>query len=259
MVFNVFSPLEQFSIFSLFSFNESYTDMLYTGLVFTNSNIFLVINILVFLFFVKLLNLLNSSTLKPKRFQYILESIYSFVLTTLVESVSGSTSKKYFSWIFFVFITLLIVNVSGMVPYSFTVTSHLIITFWFALGLFSGVTIIGIYINGINFFSLFLPPGVSLNMAPLLVVIEILSYFIRVISLSVRLFANMMSGHILLKVLLGFAWTMMVTNYFLYILHFFPLFIVFLLIGLELGVSVIQSYIFTILLCIYLNDAISLH
>ena len=120
-------------------------------------------------------------------------------------------------------------------------------------------TIIGIYINGINFFSLFLPPGVSLNMAPLLVVIEILSYFIRVISLSVRLFANMMSGHILLKVLLGFAWTMMVTNYFLYILHFFPLFIVFLLIGLELGVSVIQSYIFTILLCIYLNDAISLH
>jgi len=176
----------------------------------------------------------------------------------IIESI-GQNAKKYFSWVFFLFIILIIINLSGMVPYSFTVTSHLIITFWLGLSVFIGINIIGIRTHGINFLSLFLPSGVPLLLAPLLIMIEIISYFIRVVSLSVRLFANMMSGHILLKVLLGFAWTMMVANKILYIIHFIPLGIVFLLIGLEIGVALIQAYVFTILTCIYLNDAINLH
>ena len=254
----ILNPLEQFSIFSLFTIFEKITDTTYTSLVFSNSSFFLLLNVLIFLFLVKLLVLNNKSAVIPNRLQYILESIYSFVLNMLLESV-GSSARKYFSWIFFLFVSLLIINLSGMVPYSFTVTSHLIITFWLGLSVFIGINIVGIRTYGIHFLSLFLPAGVPLTLAPLLVVIEVISYFIRVVSLSVRLFANMMSGHILLKVLLGFAWTMMLANTLLYALHFIPLLVVFMLIGLEIGVALIQAYVFTILVCIYLNDAINLH
>ena len=254
----ILNPLEQYSIFSLFIIFEKITNTSYTSLVFSNSSFFLLLNILIFLFLVKLLLLNNKISVIPNRFQYILESIYNFVLNMILESV-GPVAKKYFSWIFFLFISLLIINLSGMVPYSFTVTSHLIITFWLGLSVFIGINIVGVRTYGIHFLSLFLPAGVPLTLAPLLVVIEVISYFIRVVSLSVRLFANMMSGHILLKVLLGFAWTMMLANTLLYTLHFIPLLVVFLLIGLEIGVALIQAYVFTILVCIYLNDAINLH
>jgi len=254
----ILNPLEQFSIFSIFNIFEKTSLSAYTALSFVNSNFFLLVNILLFLFLVKLLNLNQSSKLIPNRFQYILSSIYKFVLNILVENV-GPSAKKYFPWIFVIFVTLFIVNISGMVPFSFTVTSHLIVTFWLGLSIFIGITIIGFATHGIKYFNLFLPAGVPLALAPALVVIELLSYFIRVISLSVRLFANMMSGHILLKVLLGFSWTMMVTNYVLYTMHFIPLGIVFLLIFLEIGVALIQAYVFTILVCIYLNDALNLH
>jgi ATP synthase subunit 6 len=255
----ILNPLEQFNIFSLFIFFENISIESYTALAFTNTNFFVLLNMVIFLFFFKLLNLKNSTTIIPNRFQYLLESIYNFILEMLVENL-GTKAKDYFSWVFFVFIFLLIMNVSGMVPYSFTLTSHLIITFWLGLGLFIGINIVAISTHGVNFLSLFLPSGVSLALAPLLIGIELISYFIRVVSLSVRLFANMMSGHILLKVLLGFSWTMMISGTpLLYLLHFIPLLVVFLLIGLELAVAFIQAYVFTMLLCIYLNDAINLH
>jgi len=254
----IYNPLEQFTIFSLYPSFEIFSNNYSFILSFTNSNFFLILNFIIFILFITFLNVENEGKLKPNTFQFFLESIFNFIYSMLIENV-GINSKKYFSWVFFVFLSLSLINLSGMIPYSFTVTSHLIITIWFALCIFIGLTLIGIKEHGFNFLSLFLPPGVSLGLAPLLVVIEILSYFIRVISLSVRLFANMMSGHILLKVLLGFAWTMMITNSVLYIIHFIPIFIVFLLLGLELGVSLIQAYIFTILLCIYLNDVVNLH
>jgi F-type H+-transporting ATPase subunit a len=254
----IFNPLEQFEIFSLFTIFESISSNSYTTLTFTNSTFFIILNLAIFLFIARLLMLNNNGTIMPNRWQYIFEAMYQFLLNMVIDNI-GAKSQKYFSIIFTLFTFLLVANLSGMIPYSFTITSHIIITFWLALSIFIGVTIIGIRTHKINFLSLFLPAGAPLGLAPLLVFIEILSYFIRVISLSVRLFANMMSGHILLKVLLGFAWTMMTANQILYIVHFLPLFTVYLLLGLEIGVAMIQAYVFAILSCIYLNDSINLH
>ena len=146
-----------------------------------------------------------------------------------------------------------------MVPYSFTVTSHLIITFTLALTLYIGFNFIGIKRHKIHFLNLFLPSGSSIFLVPLLVPIELVSYSFRVISVPVRLFANMMSGHILLKVIAGFAWSMLNVNSFIFLAHFVPLILLIILTGLEFGVALIQAYVFTILTCMYINDALNLH
>ena len=157
-----------------------------------------------------------------------------------------------FSFIFFC-------NLLGMIPYSFTVTSHIVITLSLAIMAFFSINIIGIRIHGIHLISLFLPPGAPIGLAPLLVMIELVSYCFRVISLALRLFANMMSGHCLLKILAGFAWTMFAAGNLLTIAHMLPLLVIFAIVGLELSIAFLQAYVFTVLLCIYLNDAISLH
>ena len=146
-----------------------------------------------------------------------------------------------------------------MVPYSFTITSHLIVTFTLALTTFLGFNIIGIRKHKLNFLSLLLPGGASLALVPLLVPIELVSYIFRVISLPVRLFANMMAGHTLLKVIAGFAWIMSGLSGIMFFAHFVPLILLVLLVGLELGVALIQAYVFTILTCMYINDALNLH
>ena len=165
----------------------------------------------------------------------------------------------FFPLILFLFLLILTCNLLGMIPYSYTLTSHLLITFFFALVSFVIINTISIYLHGINFLNLFLPAGSPILLAPLLIPIEFISYVFRVISLSVRLFANMMAGHTLLKVIVGFSWGMLAGGGFLFIIHFFPLMVIFLLIGLEVGVAIIQAYIFTILTCIYLSDGIHLH
>jgi ATP synthase subunit 6 len=153
------------------------------------------------------------------------------------------------------FVFILINNLIGMVPYSFTVTSHLVVTFSLALTTYIGFNIIGIKKHKLHFFSLLLPSGASLALVPLLVPIELVSYIFRVISLPVRLFANLMAGHTLLKVIAGFAWSMVSLGSIMIIIHFIPLLLLVLLVGLELGVAMIQSYVFTILTCMYINDA----
>jgi len=147
----------------------------------------------------------------------------------------------------------------GLIPYSFTVTSHIIVTFSLALIVFVGVNIVGINIHRVHFLNLFLPSGTALPLAFLLVPLEIVSFLSKPISLSVRLFANMMAGHTLLKVIAGFAWSMMKGGGLLFVAHVLPLAVLFILVGLELGVAVIQAYVFTVLTCIYLNDSINLH
>lgn len=142
-----------------------------------------------------------------------------------------------------------------MIPYSFTVTSHLIVTFSLAFALFLGLNILGIFLHRSHFLSLFFPPGAPMGLAPLLVLIEFVSYIFRVLSLSVRLFANLMSGHTLLKILASFSW-LVVSFYGVFIL---PLIIIFIVTGLELAIAFLQAYIFSVLLCIYLNDAFNLH
>jgi len=146
-----------------------------------------------------------------------------------------------------------------MIPFSFTVTSHIVVTLGLATMAFFGINVIAIRTHGFHALSFFLPAGAPIALAPLLVAIEIVSYSFRVVSLALRLFANMMSGHCLLKILAGFAWTMLAAGGILTLLHILPLVVIFAIVGLELAIAFLQAYVFTVLLCIYLNDAISLH
>ena len=157
------------------------------------------------------------------------------------------------------FVFILMNNLIGMVPYSFTATSHLVVTFGLSLSLFIGITIVGFQTHGMHFFSFLLPKGAPLALAPLLVVLELVSYCFRAVSLGVRLFANMMAGHTLVKILSCFAWSMLSVGGVLTIASSIPFAVVFALTGLEIGVACLQAYVFTILICIYLNDAINLH
>ena len=247
-----FSPLEQFSIISLIPLHIG--NLFFS---FTNSSLFLALTtgFLAILFYMVTR---KGGFLLSSRWQSFVEMIYEF-LVSLVDEQIGSKGRKYFPLLFTIFVFLLFTNLIGMIPYSFTTTSHLVITFGLSLSLFIGITIIGFQTHGIHFFSYFLPKGAPLALAPLLVVLELVSYCFRAVSLGVRLFANMMAGHTLVKILSGFAWTMLSVGGLLTIASSIPFAIVFALTGLEIGVACLQAYVFTILICIYLNDAINLH
>jgi len=249
----IFSPLEQFSLITIIPFHIG---NLYFS--FTNSSLFMMISVGTFL---TLLFLLfdKGGRFIPTPWQSLIEMIYEFV-QNLVQEQIGEKGRIYFPIMFTTFIFLICNNLIGMIPYSFTTTSHLVVTFSLSISTFIAVTIIGFQHHGLHFFSFLLPPGAPLLLAPFLVVIELISYSFRGISLGVRLFANMMAGHTLVKILSGFAWTMMCSgNTALVIAGFIPFFIVFALTFLEIGVACLQAYVFTILTCIYLNDTINLH
>lgn len=247
----LFTPLEQFTIISLFPIKLGSIN-----LSFSNSSLLVLI---VFSTISLLFALgLSNSKLVPGRWQSLVEMMYEFVMTLVNENI-GSKGHKYFPFIFVLFMFLLFCNLIGMIPYSFTVTSHIIVTFGLSLSIFIALTIIGFMHHGIHFFSFFLPPGAPLALAPFLVVIELISYLSRAVSLAVRLFANMMSGHTLVKILAGFGWTMLSMGGAFYVLSLFPVGVVFLITGLEIGIAMIQAYVFTILVCIYLKDSIDLH
>ena len=158
-----------------------------------------------------------------------------------------------------VFLFILFCNLIGLVPYSFTVTSHLIVTFSMSFSIFIGINIIGFKHYKQKLLSLFLPANTSFLLALILVPIEFISYIAKPISLGVRLFINLMAGHTLLKVIVGFSWSILLIEDTLSIIQIVPLIILIILMGLELAVAVIQAYVFTILTCIYLNDSINLH
>lgn len=249
----IFSPLEQFQIISLIPLKLG---SFY--LSFTNSSFFLLLaTTLTFLLF-KMVTVEDGGRLIPTRWQTLVEMIYEFVMN-LVDEQIGAAGKKYFAFVFAVFTFILFTNLIGMVPYSFTPTSHLIVTFSMSVSLFLGITILGFQTHGLHFFSFLLPKGAPLILAPLLVVLELVSYCFRGISLGVRLFANMMAGHTLVKILSGFAWTMLSAGGLLTVASSIPFLVVFALTGLELAVAFLQAYVFTILTCIYFHDAIYLH
>lgn len=248
----IHTPLEQFTISSIIPFHiGNYY------LSFTNSSLYIFLAIgtagLLFHFVTE-----KGGYLVPNRWQSLVEMIYEFVRSLIQEQI-GAKGRKYFPIVFTLFVFLLFTNLIGMIPYSFTATSHLAVTFGLSLSLFIAVTIIGFQIHGLHFFSFFLPKGAPLVLAPLLVVLELISYSFRAVSLGVRLFANMMAGHTLVKILSGFAWTMLSVGGILSVASVLPFAVVFALIGLEIGVAALQAYVFTILICIYLNDAINLH
>nr|ANY30730.1 ATPase subunit 6 [Thalassia hemprichii] len=199
----------------------------------------------------------------PNAWQSLVELIYDFVLNLVNEQIgglSGNVKQKCFPCILVTLTFLLFCNPQGMIPYSFTVTSHFLITLALSFSIFIGITIVGFQTNGLHFLSFLLPAGVPLPLAPFLVLLELISYCFRALSLGIRLFANMMAGHSLVKILSGFAWTMLYMNNLFYLIGGLgPLFIVLALTGPELGVAILQAYVFTILICIYLNDATNLH
>lgn len=242
------SPLEQFEISPVINIS-------YTGIVITNSTLILTLG----LFFLYLyISFQKKGNLVPTRWQQLFESIYDTAFELSYANI-GSNGRFFLPLIFTLFFFILICNLIGMVPYSFTLTSHLVITFSLALMIYIGFNIIGIKKHKVEFLNLLLPGGASLSLVFLLVPIELVSYIFRVISLPVRLFANMMAGHTLLKVIAGFAWAMVHTSGIMFLVHFIPIFLLVLLVGLELGVAIIQAYVFTILTCMYINDALNLH
>ena len=219
-------------------------------LSFTNACVFMAISsilILSLLFFGT-----KKKSLIPSKIQLITEMSYTFV-AKMINDTAGSNAKAFFPFIFTLFMFVLFCNMVGMLPYSFTVTSHIIVTFVLASIVFVGVTIIGFIKHGFKYLELFVPKGVPLILLPLIVVIEIISYLSRPVSLSVRLFANMMAGHTMLKVFGGFVISLGLLGGWL------PLGVSVALTGLEILVAFLQAYVFAILTCIYLNDALNLH
>lgn len=239
------SPLEQFEIKRLTTLNLGNVDA-----SFTNSSVFMILAMVAITLFV--LIGMRSRAMVPGRWQSMVELSYELVANMIRDNV-GQAGRKYFPFIFTLFMFILFCNLIGMIPYSFTVTSHIAVTFALAFVVFLGVTLIGLIRHGFHFLSLFVPSGVPWWLLPILVPIEIISYFVRPISLSVRLFANMMAGHTMVKVFAGFVIALGVLG------GWAPLIFIVALTGLEIGVAILQAYVFTILTCLYLNDAINLH
>ena len=215
----------------------------------TNSAAFMVLTVVAIGVF--LILGMRRPAMVPGRWQSMVELSYVFI-ANLVKDTVGTEGRPYFPFIFTVFMFVLVGNLIGMVPYGFTFTSHIIVTFTMAMVVFLGVTVIALIKHKIHFFTFFMPPDVPLFMAPLLVPIEIISYLSRPMSLSVRLFANMLAGHTLLKVFAGFIVA-------LGLFGVFPLAFVVVLTGLESVIAFLQAFVFTILTCLYLNDALHLH
>lgn len=217
---------------------------------FTNASLFMVIAMAIIPLFY--LVAMNRRSLVPGRLQSTAELSYEFIANMVRENV-GEAGMKYFPWIFTIFMFILVLNLLGLMPYSFTVTSHIIVTFALAAMVWLIITAIGFMNHGVGFLKLFVPSGVPWWLLPIIVVIELISYMIRPISHSVRLFANMMAGHAMLKVFAGFVISLGVIGGwapFVFLLGFT---------GLELVVAILQAFIFTVLTCIYLNDAVNMH
>lgn len=201
---------------------------------------------------------MRSKSVVPNRWQNVTEMVYEFVAGMLHENL-GHEGRKYFAFVFSVFMIVLMGNLIGMLPYSFTYTSHIVVTGALALVVFLTATLIGFMRHGLHFLSLFLPAGVPLALAPLIVVIEIVSYLSRPISLSVRLFANMVAGHTMMKVFAGFSVMLAASSGIGLAASVIPLIVNTALVGLELLIAFIQAYVFAILTCLYLKDAVELH
>jgi F-type H+-transporting ATPase subunit a len=215
-----------------------------------NSSLFMLVSLVLISIFLTLST--NKKSIVPGKLQLMSELFYNFI-AKMISDTAGSKAKPYFAFIFSLFIFVLFCNMVGMIPYSFTVTSHIIITMLLALVIFIGVTIIGFIKHGFGYLKLFVPSGVPVVLLPLIVVIEIISYLSRPVSLSVRLFANMMAGHTMMKVFGGFVVSLGILGGWL------PLSFSVALTGLEILVAFLQAYVFAILTCIYLNDALNLH
>ena len=242
-------PIEQFAIRPIVELGTVSGQQI----VFTNSALYMLLTVTVaagFLFMAS-----RRSRVVPGRWQSSAEMLYEFVSKTIREN-AGEHGMKFFPLVFSLFMFILVANLIGMFPYAFTVTSHIIVTFALAMLVFLTVTIYGLLRHGFKFFRLFMPAGVPVMLAPIIVPIELMSYISRPISHSVRLFAVMLAGHITLKVFAGFVVGLGSLGSLGLMSAIMPLAMTVALTALELLMAIIQAYVFTMLSCMYLNDAL---
>ena len=237
-------PLEQFEIHRIIPLEIAGVDISYTNSALMMTIVVIAITALIVLG-------MRSAALVPGRVQSVAEMLYEFVVD-MVDTNAGHGARPYVPFVFTLFMFILFANLFGLIPWSFTVTSHIIVTFALAIIVFIGVTIIGIVRHGFGFLRLFVPHGVPAVLLVLLVPIEILSYIIRPFTLAIRLFANMLAGHTMLAIFGAFAAAIGV-------LAIAPLGINVALFGIEFLVAVLQAYVFAVLTCLYLHDALHLH
>jgi len=251
-------PLHQFEISPLFGGDPGpITDgagQALTFYTFTNSSLSMLIGVVAVTLVLSLG--VRRAQLVPTRLQSLAEISYEFIANMIRDNV-GTEGRKYFGFIFTLFMFVFAGNMLGMIPYSFTYTSHIVVTFTMAAVVFVGVTVIGFMKHGLKFFGFFLPNDVPIFLAPLLIPIEVLSYFTRPVSLALRLFANMTAGHTMLKVFAGFVGPLGAATFV--VGGVIPLALVTALTGLEFIIAFLQAYVFTILSCVYLNDALHMH
>jgi len=238
------NPVEQFKIEPLIPLEIGGVNV-----SFTNSSLWMVVAVILSTAFLTLS--VSGRALVPGRWQSMAELMYEFVANMIRDNV-GTEGRKYFPFIFSLFMFVLFGNLIGMVPYTFTYTSHIVVTFGLAIVIFIGVTIIGFARHGTHYLRMFFPHGAPLATAVILVPIELISYCSRPFSLAIRLFANMTVGHIILKVMAGFI-------IMLGVFGIAPMAFLGGVTVLEFGIALLQAYVFTILTCIYLHDAIHMH
>lgn len=250
----LYAPLEQFQILSLISIKLFQMDLSITN--FFLINLLAISSLIIFIYWNSAIGISVQKTslfFNPNSWQKSIEFL-SELTAQLTSDIITSSSEKYFPLISVLFNFILLSNLIGLIPYSFTATSHLIVTFFLSFSIFIGINIITFSKYKMKAFSLFLPANTSFFLALLLVPIEFISYIAKPISLGVRLFINLMAGHSLLKVIVGFSWSMLLLENFTSVGLIVPLLILVLLFGLELGVALIQTYVFIILTCIYIQD-----
>jgi F-type H+-transporting ATPase subunit a len=248
------SPLEQFEVTSFVALNSP----LLGGVNFSLTNLGFYSLVVLFLSIGVHVIASNDRRLVPSRWSVGLESSYAS-LHGMVKEQIGSANEMYLPFIYALFFFIIIANLNGNVPYGYTLTTSIIVSIGLSFTIFFGVTILGLYRHGVHFFSYFVPAGTPIGMVPLLVLIELISYLARAFSLGVRLFANMVAGHTLLKILSGMLWPILTSGIVMFFVALLPMAIFLALVGLEIAVSFIQAYVFVVLTCVYLRDAIDLH
>ena len=250
----IFSPLSQFEVTNLIGINAPILGNLHLNL--TNLSLYSIFVLLTILGLHLYAN--NDNKIIPNNWSISFESSFQS-LNSMVREQIGANMEIYFPFIYSMFFYILIANLISNVPYSFAVTASGVVSLGLSLTIFIGVTILALSIHGIKFFSFFIPSGTPLALVPLLVLIELVSYLSRAVSLGVRLFANLTAGHTLLKILSTYLFKLFTGNLFIAILTLIPFAIFLALVGLEIAVSLIQAFVFTLLVCSYLRDAIELH
>jgi F-type H+-transporting ATPase subunit a len=249
-----FSPLSQFEVLNLIGLNSPLLGNMHISL--TNISLYSLFILIIIIGLHLLGN--NENNLVPNKWSISLETSYAS-LSTMVRDQIGIQSEKYIPFIYSIFFFILIGNLISNIPYSFALTASGVVSLGLSLTIFIGVTILALSIHGIKFFSFFIPAGTPLGLVPLLVLIELVSYLARAVSLGVRLFANIVAGHTLLKILSTYLFKLFSGSLIIAIITLIPFAIFLALIGLELAVSFIQAFVFTLLVCSYLRDAIELH